>query len=592
MRRSSLALLSHRTVGAEPGIDPRRESAFVAYGHIKQQCLIEVVDYSSVRSSFGRMTNQEFVRLMQDDRASAKEPWVKVRWINVGGISWDVISALAIKYDMHPLAVEDVLQFRKNARSKVDYYPKHLFLRVLCHTVDDDDDSSAVSLLPEPISGLPRTLLSQPIFTEPEEIDSMDKSQDVPEAEVWETTPSASPRFTSRSSTLRNTVKRTLNKQADIESVTVPNLAYGLPSEVKTKKLKDARNARLIQELKKGERVNVRITPMCMFLFRDGTVITFHHDTKLTLTTPISERLRQRDTGLRTTADASMLVQSLLDLVVDEAMEVIQEYQSRILKLEQAVLLKPHMKHVRRLHILQGDLILHKRTLNPIKSVIYGLRRYDDDRAAALENNGDPSMKVRGFMTHKAKIYLADVHDHMEYILASLDMFAGVSDNLINYTFNMTSYQMNEVMRRLTLTTIICLPLTLLTGYFGMNFNNMWSVNHGHTDIIFWIIALPVMSIVLPIFLWSDFTRVLHYIQKRLIKEVEANSPILQPGVSELTAFWRLSYTSQSDTTILYQEVIFKPTASGRHYLEPLNIVESDRVPLSTPQYGSERWKR
>lgn len=30
----------------------------------------------------------------------------------------------------------------------------------------------------------------------------------------------------------------------------------------------------------------------------------------------------------------------------------------------------------------------------------------------------------------------ADVHDHMEYILTSMDMFAGVSENLINYTFN------------------------------------------------------------------------------------------------------------------------------------------------------------
>ena len=97
MRRGSTAMIS-RGVGAEPGIDPRRESAFLTYGHIRQKCLIEVVDYSSVRSSFGRMTNSEFIKLLADERASAKESWVKVRWINIGGISWDVVSALAIKY--------------------------------------------------------------------------------------------------------------------------------------------------------------------------------------------------------------------------------------------------------------------------------------------------------------------------------------------------------------------------------------------------------------------------------------------------------------------------------------------------------------
>lgn len=30
----------------------------------------------------------------------------------------------------------------------------------------------------------------------------------------------------------------------------------------------------------------------------------------------------------------------------------------------------------------------------------------------------------------------ADVHDHMDYILTSMEMFAGVSENLIDYTFN------------------------------------------------------------------------------------------------------------------------------------------------------------
>lgn len=137
------------------------------------------------------------------------------------------------------------------------------------------------------------------------------------------------------------------------------------------------------------------------------------------------------------------------------------------------------------MHILQGDLILHKRTLEPIKTVIYGLRRYDVDRVAALSESLDPAVKVQGYMSHKAKIYLADVHDHMEYILSSLDMFAGISENLINYTFNMSSYEMNEVMRRLTLATIIFLPLTLLTGYFGMNFENMWSIMHGHSDVVY-----------------------------------------------------------------------------------------------------------
>jgi hypothetical protein len=34
----------------------------------------------------------------------------------------------------------------------------------------------------------------------------------------------------------------------------------------------------------------------------------------------------------------------------------------------------------------------------------------------------------------------------MDYILTSLDMFSSIAENLIDYTFNIASYQMNEVM--------------------------------------------------------------------------------------------------------------------------------------------------
>jgi len=92
-------------------------------------------------------------------------------------------------------------------------------------------------------------------------------------------------------------------------------------------------------------------------------------------------------------------------------------------------------------------------------------------------------------------------------------MFSGISENLINYAFNMASYEMNQVMRRLTLATIIFLPLTLLTGYFGMNFTAMWSVKN-NSDLLFWIIALPLKGRIIPMFLYSDIKKLFQYIHK------------------------------------------------------------------------------
>jgi hypothetical protein len=59
-------------------------------------------------------------------------------------------------------------------------------------------------------------------------------------------------------------------------------------------------------------------------------------------------------------------------------------------------------------HILSGDLILHKRTLGPVKALIYALRHYDADRTAASLDDVPvaDNQKVAGYMSHKAKIYL------------------------------------------------------------------------------------------------------------------------------------------------------------------------------------------
>lgn len=40
------------------------------------------------------------------------------------------------------------------------------------------------------------------------------------------------------------------------------------------------------------------------------------------------------------------------------------------------------------------------------------------------------------------------------------------------------SYDMNQIMRRLTLATLIFFPLTFLSGYFGMNFTKFQAIEN------------------------------------------------------------------------------------------------------------------
>ncbi|KAH8119713.1 hypothetical protein DFH11DRAFT_1753526 [Phellopilus nigrolimitatus] len=513
MHRGSSAL-ARGGAGAEPGIDPRRASAFDHYGHLRERCTVELVDYSAVRASFGRMENKGLCELMADAKASAREPWAKVRWINVGGVSWDVVSALALKYDIHPLALEDVMHQRGNqGRSKADYYIKHLFIRVVRHILGpSDDEGSPFEPAAPPITRLQRSSSPDP-YDEADERRSGSGSWGAGEPDEEKTLAGSKFSTKKRVGSMRKAMSAMDIEQGRQE---LNRERTGTMGSLRSHR-KRAMESMTIEELKRGERVNVQTMPFFIFLFRDGTVISINKTTDLGFTAPIMARLRQRDTGLRATADPALLVQSLLDLIVDQALEVVDEYQHKILKLEHDILIKPRMKTVRYLHILSGDLTLHKRTLEPIKTLVYGLRRYDVDRCAALVSSmgADASnTKIEGFMSHKSKIYLADVHDHIDYIIGSLDMFSGISENLINYTFNMASYEMNEVMRRLTMATIIFLPLTLLTGYFGMNFEAMWSVMH-HSDLLFWEIALPVMAVIIPLFMWPDFERMAHYCQKK-----------------------------------------------------------------------------
>ncbi|QRW02086.1 CorA-like magnesium transporter protein [Ceratobasidium sp. AG-Ba] len=445
------------------GADLQRGDPYELYGHHHQDCKVHVWDYGPTKARpLQFQTNHDFIEWLESDK-SERGLWSKTITLN-------------------------------------------LFIHILSHSLPPDESN-------------PKT--GAPLPDEPDPIDSPRQSKTYDPEQGLSVNAGDVPYGRARASMSRRQTMMTTNtayneKELDLvrtrtRSGIHPNTNVEDPV-AKAARKKEA-NLRAIDALKAGDgQIKVDVASIFMFLLRDGTLITIQREPEREFAQPIYARLQLRDTLLRSSGDASLLLQSLIDMIVDDAVKVTDKYHRRLLKMERDILLKPKMKTVRDLHIASEDLTLHKRTMGPISQLVYGLRRYDADRAKAVATEAEKDLS--GFLSHQAKVYLADVHDHIEYILSSLDMFSSIAENLISYTFNIVSYETNQVMRGLTIATVIFFPLTFLTGYFGMNFHVMHSVQD-HSEAMFWEIAGPVMFVVIGLFLWPDIARLIHFLKKR-----------------------------------------------------------------------------
>lgn len=126
--------------GAEPGIDPTTSNDPPQVLQLHRHCSITVVEFSPERVEQYELDNDSlggFISKPRDD-------WVACRWINVNGLSWDVIKILGNEYHLHRLAIEDLIML--GSRTKADWYSHHAFivltLQKLVHVPSDSESES------------------------------------------------------------------------------------------------------------------------------------------------------------------------------------------------------------------------------------------------------------------------------------------------------------------------------------------------------------------------------------------------------------------------------------------------------------------
>jgi magnesium transporter len=102
-------------------------------------------------------------------------------------------------------------------------------------------------------------------------------------------------------------------------------------------------------------------------------------------------------------------------------------------------------------------------------------------------------------MSERTQTLLGNLHSTIEHVLQDLLVDRDILSESLNLYMSLVSHRTNEVMKRLTVVSVVFLPLTFLCGVYGMNFDVLPELHWSHGYAFFWALAGGIVVLLLSL---------------------------------------------------------------------------------------------
>ena len=186
-------------------------------------------------------------------------------------------------------------------------------------------------------------------------------------------------------------------------------------------------------------------------VFLGKNYIVTHHDHQISAVDETWVVCDRDERNIQEGADH--ILYRIADHLMANYMPAVEKIDEAIDEIEGQVFNRPSPRTLERLFSIKRVLVAMRRIIIPQREVLNKLAR--DDYPV---------------IDRKDRVFFRDIYDHLvrlHDLNESLrDLVGGVQDTYLSVVNN----RMNEIMKTLTVITVLFMPLTFLTGYFGMNF--------------------------------------------------------------------------------------------------------------------------
>jgi len=185
-----------------------------------------------------------------------------------------------------------------------------------------------------------------------------------------------------------------------------------------------------------------------------GWVLTFEeheHD----VFDPVRTRLRVDGSAIRR-AGADFLAYALIDAVVDGYFTVMDTVSDILEELEVAAIGDPEPHTLARIHAVRR-LLIH----------LARVQRWQRDAVMVL------SRLESGLFGESVRPYLRDVEDHAIHVLDIIETLREMTLSVMDIYLSSVNNRTNDVMKTLTIIASLFIPMTFVSGVYGMNFDHM-----------------------------------------------------------------------------------------------------------------------